>query len=186
MGDSITAFWADRDTGAGTNDPASHQPSFAAWINLDNTNYFPAMIDGGIGGESSSDGLARLPQNLEDNPDFHFWALDYGANDSSGNTSDPSTFRANMQAMINLLLANGRMPVIPHISYATDGQHNFVTNFNAVIDALVVSNKILAGPDSYTFFQAHTNQLVDGLHPNDAGMRSYNLLWSQAMRHLYP
>ncbi len=186
MGDSITAFWADRTTASGTNDAASHQPSYAFWINLDNTNYFPAMIDGGIGGETSANGLARLRQNLKDNPDFFFWALDYGANDSSGNNSDASAFRTNMQAMISLLLANGRMPVIPHISYATDGQHNYVTNFNAVIDALVASNGILAGPDCYTFFKANTNQLADGLHPNDAGMRSYNWLWSQAMRHLYP
>ncbi|MGC9941330.1 MAG: GDSL-type esterase/lipase family protein [Verrucomicrobiota bacterium] len=191
MGDSITAFWADRATANGTppaytNDPTSHMPDFAQLINADNTNYFPSMIDGGIGGESSAGGLARLPQNLIDNPDYHYWALDYGANDAAGNTTDTTAFQANMQAMINLLLANGRMPVIPHISYATDGQHNYVTNFNAVIDRLVASNNILAGPDSYTFFMANTNQLVDGLHPNDAGIRSYNLLWAQAMRHLYP
>jgi len=186
MGDSITAFWADRSTASGTNDPASHQPSFAAWINIYNTNYFPLMIDGGIGGESSAGGLARLPQNLADNPDYHYWALDYGANDASGNNTDPSAFRANMQAMIDLLLADGRVPVIPHISYATDGQHDYVPNFNAVIDELVATNHILGGPDCYTFFENNTNQLVDGLHPNDAGMRSYNLLWAQAMRHLYP
>jgi lysophospholipase L1-like esterase len=186
MGDSITAFWADRNTASGTNDPASHQPSFAAWIQIDNTNYFPSMINGGIGGETSANGLARLAQNLADNPDYHYWALDYGANDAAGNNSNTANFRANMQAMITMLLANGRMPVIPHLSYATDGGHNYATNFNAVIDALVVSNGILAGPDCYTFFKANTNQLSDGLHPNDAGMRSYNLLWSQAMRHLYP
>jgi lysophospholipase L1-like esterase len=144
------------------------------------------MIDGGIGGESSAGGLARLPQNLADNPDYHYWALDYGANDASGNNTDPSAFRANMQAMIDLLLADGRVPVIPHISYATDGQHDYVPNFNAVIDELVATNHILGGPDCYTFFENNTNQLVDGLHPNDAGMRSYNLLWAQAMRHLYP
>jgi lysophospholipase L1-like esterase len=186
MGDSITAFWADRNTASGTNDPASHQPSFAAWIQIDNTNYFPSMINGGIGGETSANGLARLAQNLADNPDYHYWALDYGANDAAGNNSNTANFRANMQAMITMLLANGRMPVIPHLSYATDGGHNYATNFNAVIDALVVSNGILAGPDCYTFFKANTNQLSDGLHPNDAGMRSYNLLWSEAMRHLYP
>jgi lysophospholipase L1-like esterase len=186
MGDSITAFWANRGTASGTNDPASHQPSFAAWIDIDNTNYFPSMINGGIGGENSANGLARLAQNLADNPDYYYWALDYGANDAAGNTSNTANFRANMQAMINMLLANGRMPVIPHISYATDGGHNYVTNFNAVIDNLVVSNRILAGPDCYTFFKANPNQLSDGLHPNDAGMRSYNLLWSQAMRPLYP
>jgi lysophospholipase L1-like esterase len=191
MGDSITAFWADRSTANGTppaytNDPTSHMPDFAQLINAANTNYFPSMIDGGIGGESSADGLARLPQNLIDNPDYHYWALDYGANDASGNTIDTTAFQANMQAMINLLLANGRIPVIPHISYATDGQHDYVANFNAVIDQLVATNHILAGPDSYTFFMNNTNQLVDGLHPNDAGIRSYNILWAQAMRHLYP
>jgi acyl-CoA thioesterase I len=186
MGDSITALWADRGTASGTNDPASHQPGFAARINSDNTNYFPATINGGIGGETSAGALARLAQNLADNPDYYYWTLNYGANDSAGNTTNTATFRANMQAMINMLLANGRMPVIPHISYASDGGHNYVTNFNAVIDDLVLSNRILAGPDCYTFFKANPSQLSDGLHPNDAGMRSYNLLWSQAMRHLYP
>jgi acyl-CoA thioesterase-1 len=191
MGDSITAFWTDRFTASGTppaytNDSTSHMPDFAQLIHGYNTNYFPSMIDGGIGGELSANGLARLPQNLADNPDYYYWALDYGANDSAGNTTNTASFRNNMQAMINLLLANGRMPVIPHISYASDGGHNGIPVFNAVIDQLVATNHILAGPDCYSFFLANTNQLSDGLHPTDAGMRSYNLLWAQAMRHLYP
>ncbi len=191
MGDSITAFWADRFTANGTppaytNDSTSHMPDFAQLIHSYSSNYFPAMIDGGIGGELSADGLARLPQTLADNPDYYYWALNYGANDSSGNTANTTPFRNNMQAMINLVLASGRMPVIPHISYASDGNHNNIPLFNAVVDQLVATNHILAGPDCYTFFLANTNQLSDGLHPNDAGMRSYNLLWAQQMRHLYP
>jgi hypothetical protein len=78
------------------------------------------------------------------------------------------------------------MPVIPHLSYASDGEHNNIPLFNAVVDQLVATNHILAGPDCYTFFLANTNQLSDGLHPTDAGMRSYNLLWAQQMRYLYP
>jgi lysophospholipase L1-like esterase len=192
MGDSITAFWANRATSTGTppaytNAPASHMPDFAQCINADNTNYFPSMTDGGIGGETAANGLARLATNLVANPDYYYWALSYGSNDSAGNNADTTSFQNNMQAMITLLLANGRMPVIPHIPYAADGQHNFIPNFNAVIDNLVANNHILAGPDLYTFFMANTNQLQsDGLHPNDAGMRSFNLLWAQAMRHLYP
>lgn len=192
MGDSITAFWANRATGAGTppaytNDPASHMPDFAQWINSYNTNYFPSMINGGIGGELSANGLARLQTNLTANPDYYYWALSYGSNDSAGNNNNTTSFKNNMQAMISLLLANGRMPVIPHIPYASDGSHNYVTNFNVVIDALVASNHILAGPDLYTFFKNNPGQLqADGLHPNDAGMRSDNLLWAQAMRNLYP
>jgi lysophospholipase L1-like esterase len=187
MGDSITAFWADRTSGTGTNDPASHQPSFAVWINIDNPNYFPAMIDGGIGGETTAGGLARLAQNLADNPDYYYWALDYGANDSSGNSADTTAFAVHLQSMITQVLAAGRMPVIPHIAYTLDGEHTNVPIFNAVIDQLVAANHILAGPDAYTYFLNHTNDFQsDGLHPNDAGMRAYNLIWSQAMRSLYP
>jgi lysophospholipase L1-like esterase len=187
MGDSITAFWADRFSGTGTNDPSSHQPSFAACINIDNTNYFPSMIDGGIGGEASINALARLPQNLADNPDYYYWALNYGANDCAGNVTNTAGFQANMQAMINQVLAAGRIPIIPHIAYTLDGQHAYIPLFNAVVDQLVATNHILAGPDCYTYFQTNTNDFrSDGLHPNDAGMRAYNLLWAQTMRHLYP
>ena len=75
MGDSITAFWANRATAGGTppaytNDPASHMPDFAQWINTDNPHYFPSMINGGIGGELTPNGLARLPANLADNPEL--------------------------------------------------------------------------------------------------------------------
>jgi lysophospholipase L1-like esterase len=180
MGDSITAHWADRGTATGTNDPASHQPSFAALVNMANTNYFPSMINGGIGGESSAGGLARLAQNIADNPDYYYWGLCYGAND--GNTE---SLKANLQSMIDMLRANGRVPVIPHVAYSTLGR-DYYTNFNAMIDQLVASNHIIAGPDCYTFFKAHPEQLSDGLHPTDEGKRSYNLLWFQAMRHLYP
>jgi lysophospholipase L1-like esterase len=187
MGDSITAFWANRASGTGTNDPNSNQPSFAAWINIANTNYFPSMIDGGIGGETSANGVARLPQNLIDNPDYRYWALCYGANDSAGNTSNTATFQANMQAMITMLLANGRIPVIPHIACTLDGEHNNIPLFNTVIDQLVATNHILAGPDCYTYFLTNSQDFrSDGLHPNAAGMRAYNLLWAQAMLYLYP
>lgn len=186
MGDSITAFWANRATATGTNDPASHMPDFAQCVHGDHLSYFPSMIDGGIGGESSADGLARLPADLAANPDYTYWALGYGSNDAAGNNADTTAFRNNLQAMITLLRTNGRWPVLPQIPYAADGQHNFITNFNAVIDHLIATNHILAGPDLYTFFKAHPDQLADGLHPNDAGMRSFNLLWSLAVRHLYP
>ncbi len=187
MGDSITAFWANRDSATGTNDPNSNQPSFAAWINIYNTNYFPSMIDGGIGGETSANALARLPQNLIDNPDYHYWALCYGANDSAGNTSNTASFQANMQAMITMLLANARIPVIPHIACTLDGEHNNVPLFNAVIDQLVATNHILAGPDCYTYFLTNSQDFrSDGLHPNAAGMRAYNVLWANAMLYLYP
>jgi len=191
MGDSITAFWVDRADSSGapplfTNDTSCSLPSFANWISYGYTNYFPSIVDAGIGGTTSDNGLVSLPQYLIDNPDYYYWALDYGANDAAGNTTNTATYQYNMQQMINMLLANGRMPVIPHINYACDGGHNGVPYFNAVIDELVATNHILAGPDVYSYFINHTNEYVDCLHPNALGMRDYNLLWARAMFHLYP
>jgi hypothetical protein len=191
MGDSITAFWVNRADTSGTpplftNDTTCSLPCFANWISYGDTNYFPSIVDAGIGGTTSDNGLVSLPQYLIDNPDYYYWALDYGANDAAGNTTNTATYQYNMQQMINMLLANGRMPVIPHINYACDGGHNGVPYFNAVIDELVATNHILAGPDVYSYFINHTNEYVDCLHPNALGMRDYNLLWAQAMFHLYP
>ena len=180
MGDSITAFAFDRR--------ATNQPSFAAAINTaTNKTYFPAMINGGIGGEKSSDGLARLAQVLALNPDYHFIALSYGTNDAAGSQIPPSTFQTNMQMMIDMVKAAGREPVIPHIPWATDGSHAAVPMYDTVIDTLTRTNQLQVGPDLTAYFMMHTDQLMsDGLHPADAGQMAMNQLWADAMRVVYP
>ena len=86
MGDSITAFAYDR--------AVRHQPSFAAAINTATAKaYMPAMINGGIGGEKSTDGLARLADTLALNPDYHFFVLGYGTNDAAGGQIRPPRSR---------------------------------------------------------------------------------------------
>ena len=86
VGDSITALAFNRT-------PA-HQPSFAAWVNQRSGDYFPAMIDGGNGGDKSDEGAARIDEWLVGNPDVHFWAIAFGTNDAAGNASDTTRFRA--------------------------------------------------------------------------------------------
>ncbi len=186
MGDSITAFAYDR--------AALHQPSYAAGINTASPTYFPAMINGGIGGETSANGLARLAEVLTLNPDYRFFALSYGTNDA-GNNVGTATFQSNMQSMITMLKAAGRTVVIPHIPYSGDGGHGSIPSYNTVIDTLVASNTLLAGPDLYTFFMNNQADFVcgcsggrttDNLHPNDVGLQMMNALWTTAMRSLYP
>jgi len=180
MGDSITAFAFDRR--------ASNQPSFATAINTaTNQTYFPAMINGGIGGEKSGDGLARLASVLALNPDYHFIALSYGTNDAAGSQVPPASFQSNMQMMIDMVKATGREPVIPHIPWATDGSHNAIPTYDAVIDALTRTNQLQVGPDLTAYFMMHTDQLMsDNLHPADAGQMAMNQLWADAMRVVYP
>ena len=181
MGDSITAFWADR-----SDIPPAHQPSFAEGIHAAHVAYFPLMIDGGIGGEQSADGVTHLDPWLLLNPDCHFFGIGYGSNDSAGNSSNTTSFRSNMQMLITRLKAAGREPVLARIPYATDGQHSGIPAFNTVIDDLVRTNGLHPGPDFYAWFMAHPGELRDGLHPNDTGIVSMNRLWTQAMTSLYP
>ncbi len=180
MGDSITAFAFDRR--------ASNAPSFASLINTATaTAYFPAMINGGIGGEKTTDGVARLAEALALNPDIHFFVLGYGTNDAAGGQIPPATFGANMQMMIDMIKAAGREPVIPHIPWAADGSHAGIPMYDAVIDTLTRTNQLQVGPDLTAWFMAHTDQLMsDNLHPADAGQKAINQLWADAMRVVYP
>jgi acyl-CoA thioesterase-1 len=198
MGDSITAFAFDRQ---GDEVRATvHQPSFAKAVSTESQAFFPAMINGGIGGEQASDGLARLPSALTLNPDYRFFVLAYGTNDSALTTT--TVFKTNMQKMIDMVKAAGRTPVIPRIPYSGDGGHNGIPQFNAIIDQLVSTNQLTPGPDLYGYFLQHstpeasTNEFIcppcggtrstDYLHPNDDGLKAINTLWAQAMCPLYP
>ena len=177
MGDSITAFAYDR--------APAHQPSYATSIGAKHTSYFPAMINGGIGGESSVHGVAHIDQWLALNPDYSFFALAYGTNDAAGNNPDTTTYRKNMQTIIDHVKAAGRIPILARIPYAIGG-HDHLPDFNKVVDELTVQNGLPPGPDLYTWFFNHQNELLsDNLHPNDTGRQSINRLWAEAMDAVY-
>jgi lysophospholipase L1-like esterase len=177
-GDSITALAFNRGP--------PHQPSFAAWVNGRHPEYFPAMIDGGTGGDKSDEGAAHVGDWLVRNPDLHFWAIGYGTNDAAGNAAETSRFRANMQAIVTLVLAAGRVPIVATIPFASDGQHANIPSFNRVLDDVVAANALPPGPDLYGWFASHPDELRDGVHPNDRGVVSMNRLWSEAVDALYP
>ena len=176
-GDSITALAFNR--------APAHQPSFAAWVHERFPAYFPAMIDGGTGGNKSDEGADHIDDWLARNPDVHFWAIQYGTNDSAGDSTDTTRYRANMQRIVDHVLAAGRVPILATIPFASDGQHGHVPDFNRVIDELRSARSLAAGPDLYSWFAAHPDELRDGVHPNDRGAVSMNRLWGEAVSALY-
>jgi acyl-CoA thioesterase-1 len=179
MGDSITAFAFDRQTPV-------HQPSFAERVHTQHPDYFPAMINGGVGGDKSDEGLEHLDAWLAGSPDVKHWALGYGTNDAAGNAQDPSHFKQNLQAMVTRIRGAGRVPSIAKIPFASDHQHDHVSVFNDVIDEVNAANSLVPGPDLYRWFWAHPEELRDGVHPNDRGIQSINRLWADAMAPFYP
>jgi acyl-CoA thioesterase-1 len=178
VGDSITALAFNRT-------PA-HQPSFAAWVNRRRGEYFPAMIDGGHGGDKSDEGATRIGECLLGNPDVHFWAIAFGTNDAAGNASETTRFRRNMETIVNRVREAGRLPILATIPFASDGQHENIPSFNRALEEIRAANALAPGPDLYAWFVAHPDELQDGVHPSDRGVVSINRLWAEAVAALYP
>jgi lysophospholipase L1-like esterase len=177
LGDSITAAAFARC-------PAN-QPSFAELVRRDVPQRFPAMIDGGVAGVNSSYGVSVVQDWLALNPDFHIWAIAYGTNDAWQKVP-PSLFEAQVQTIVEHIEAAGHLPVIGRIPFATKGPADTdVQALNRAIDRVTVRKGLLPGPDLYAWFKAHPEELRDGVHPSDAGTRSINRLWYEALRPLY-
>ncbi len=177
MGDSITAF------AFGSSVPTGQ--GFAADVHAKHPAYYPAVINGGIGGDKAEEGVKHIDKWLRDNPDARFWAIGYGSNDSAGDSTDTASFRTNMQTIIDRIKAAGHVPILARIPYSTDGNHSTIREFNAVVDQLRRDNGLPAGPDLYDWFMKHPDQLRDGLHPNDKGIVAINRLWAEAIDPLY-
>ena len=159
---------------------------FSTLVAEDHQGYSPAMINGGIGSELTQDGLARIDAILELHPYFKYFAIGYGTNDSWGDQNVASVgFEDKLRTLIETIVDAGRVPILARIPYASSA-HTTLPDFNAVIDALQVEYGLPCGPDLYTWFLEHPDELSnDGVHPNGDGYRSINRLWADAVGALY-
>lgn len=177
MGDSITAFAFGR--------PPAGALGFAAGVHQRRPQHFPAVINGGNGGEKSDDGARHIDEWLAKNPDSRFWCLGYGTNDAAGDAADTTSFSANLKTLVRSIQRAGRVPVLATIPFAADGHHRNIPRFNDAIEELRSALSLPAGPDLYAWFAAHPEELRDGVHPNDRGIASINRLWVEAVDVLY-
>jgi lysophospholipase L1-like esterase len=128
------------------------------------------------------------------NPAYRFFVLGYGTNDANRGAKD--AYRSNMQSMIDMVKAAGKIPIIPRIPYASNTGYSMTDQYNVIVDDLVATNNLIPGPDFYAFFMANqddftcppcgTGRSTDGLHPNDTGLQAMNQLWATAAMPLYP
>jgi lysophospholipase L1-like esterase len=89
-----------------------------------------------------------------------------------------------MQRIISAIVLAGKTPYLAKVPYTTLSRYDILSiqEYNGVIDELVVVNGIsVVPPNFYSWFQAHTSQLADGLHPNGTGYQSMANLWSSAL-----
>ncbi|MCL2179156.1 MAG: SGNH/GDSL hydrolase family protein [Proteobacteria bacterium] len=178
VGDSITAMSFDNS--------AQHRPSFADGVQAGDARRSPLVLNGGIGGEGVRQIEQRIEGMLDDNPAIYYWAIGIGSNDSAGNNTNVKPFAQTLEGVVKKIIAKGRMPILAKIPYASDGQHETIPVFNKAIGELTKKYKLPKGPDLYTHFKSHPNQLADGLHPTDEGVKALQSLWAEVALTLEP
>lgn len=174
LGDSITAGGMNNCYGTG----------FATHIkNLDD-RYFPAQVNGGIGGITSTDGADNIDRWLDDCP-ARYVSIAYGTNDCWGNPGNTEKFYNNTKKMIDSVLDHGSIPVLPKIPGSTNKDvGNNVPLYNAKVEQLwqEYEGKLIKGPDFETFFSEHPDYLSsDGVHPASEGYEAMRQEWAKEM-----
>jgi hypothetical protein len=187
FGDSITSddmAKADPATADGLH-------NFAQLINVGKPAYFPAFVDGGVGGWDAASALKTDPASgrsywsefIAATP-AHFIGIDFGTNDANEQVV-PATFRSQMQSMVSSVEAAGKIPVIRLIPWGcTSAIQSSGPLLNQQIQALWAADpQIIRGPDFWTYFSQNRNLIAsDCIHPTlPDGALAYRQQYAQAM-----
>jgi lysophospholipase L1-like esterase len=152
------------------------------------------VANAAVDGETTADGLARLPDVIAAHPYAQYYLLLYGTNDTtetlkSGLGLAPTderyagTYKDLMQQMINMIRNAGKTVYLAKLVYTSNvNLQDDLQAYNAVIDELVALNGIsVVPPDFYSYFAQHPEQKADLLHPNGLGYQSMANMWFDAL-----
>ena len=172
FGDSITAGGMHNWMGKG----------FASYINELDSIYFPVQENGGIGGLTSTDGRDNIDRWLS-TCQAAYVSIAYGTNDAWGNWGDSQKYYENTVYMIEAILTAGKKPVLPKIPYSTNPDVGpYVPDYNAMIDRIYEEYpQVIPGPDFYSYFEEHPEQLSDGVHPDTDGYDAMRQMWAETL-----
>lgn len=159
FGDSLTAGYG-----------LPHEDGFETQLGaaLRKAGHDVTVLDGGVSGDTSAGGVARLDWSLADNPDCAL--VELGANDGLRGL-DPSAMQANLATILDRLAAH-RIPALLSGMYAPPnlGQ-TYDDAFRAVFDTLSRRPGLLYDP---FFLQGvaldPSLKQADGLHPTAKGV----------------
>ena len=160
FGDSLTA-------GFGV-DPGKSYPDLLQTI-LDGAGYHYRVVNLGISGDTTEDGLARLPLVLAEMP--RFVVLEFGAND--GLRGQPvSHAAANLAQMIETLKKQNVTTVLAGITLPPNYGPDYIAKFTAMYPDLARKYKLPLIPFLLEGAAGHAGLMQqDGLHPNVEGTR---------------
>ena len=160
FGDSLTA-------GFGL-DPGRSYPDLLQ-RELDSKGYRYRVVNMGVSGDTTQDGLARLPMVLAEYP--RIVVLEFGAND--GLRGQPvSVAEQNQARMIEALQKAGPRVVLAGITLPPNYGPEYLNRFNAMYPELAKRYRLPLIPFLLADVAARPNLMQrDGLHPNAEGTR---------------
>ena len=159
FGDSLTA-------GLGLPAKEAFPARLEAWLHLRGVG--ARVVNAGVSGDTTADGLARLDWALADKPDLVILAL--GANDALRGI-DPDTVRSNLDKMIRKVEAAGAKVLLVGMLAPPNWGEEYKTAFDRIFPELAKVHDV----PLYPFFlegvamKPEFNQ-PDGLHPNERGV----------------
>jgi lysophospholipase L1-like esterase len=189
-GDSITANCMRHNhvIAEDENNPGSQitiaTPAFGLQVNAIVGNNTPVQENGGMPGFTSGNMTAYFAGWLQHIPSKYV-TINLGTNDAA-NGGNAAVFYANMQTLIQAVIAAGKVPIVPTIPYSTDPKR--LTNIPALNDQIralyLAYPLIVPGPDLWTYFLNNPHYISsDHIHPNAQGCVAYRALWSQFAAH---
>lgn len=158
FGDSLTA-------GLGL-DPGAAYPDLLQ-KELDRRGYSYHVVNLGVSGDTTQDGLERLPLVLAEKP--RIVVLEFGAND--GLRGQPvSNAEMNLAQMIEQLQKAGARVVLAGITLPPNYGPDYIRQFDAMYPALASRYKLPLIPFLLAGVAGNPNLMQrDGLHPNAEG-----------------
>jgi acyl-CoA thioesterase-1 len=136
---------------------------------LSEDGYSVEVIQGGVSGDTTTTGLARLDYTLGAGP-FDIAVVELGANDML-NGHDPKITRANLDRILAILKQKGVRPVLTAmVSSANHGQA-YKKEFDSVYPDLAAKHEAPLVPFILEGVWGSPALLIsDGIHPNAAGV----------------
>ncbi|MDA0652348.1 MAG: arylesterase [Proteobacteria bacterium] len=130
--------------------------------------YSARVLNGGVSGDTSAGGLARLDWALSDRPTHAI--VELGANDGLRGL-DPAAMRANLDAIIQRLQNAGIAVLFTGMRAPPNLGRSYETSFNKVFPELAKKHNVVFYPFFLSGVAARPAlNLADGLHPNRDGV----------------
>ena len=135
---------------------------------LDQRGYKYQVINAGVGGDTTGQGLARLPGGLELHPEIVI--LELGGND--GLRGIPiSSMRANLEEMIVAFQKGGAQVILAGMTLPRNWGADYIGAFEKVYADLAAEHKVTLIPFLLEGAAGKPELNVDDIHPNEAGYR---------------